>query len=407
MGTKRKNQRKEQRREQSLKDKDEALRKAASQISDPLGEYRLFIRRLRSYGMSAEDYTHIPLNLIDFTATMIASMITGENFLLPYLQPINVFDPSGVLPLEMDLSAVNFIRRILNKTQLSCTSLILALFFVDRLKSESNQTYQSARRRSRRCLYDDDVSQARKSTLETNEQSNAPRWSTVPMFLASVIVADKYLSDATYTNEDWAEFTCGKFSLKEINDMERRFLSQLNYNLYVTEEMYEAFLSYIEVSLSLNQIYRRDVLSYKDVSILSQSLLPEYINRLNLSLRPLDAMILLGKMLSAICLFYVAAVASMAATCQYASMMIHIQHSPIVVSPPFLPVYYPTSHLSWTPAPFANISTAHDPRFVVDSHTPESLFLHGLGNSSTHPICSNFPSNFAPHGYSQPLCGLS
>ncbi|KAK9766392.1 hypothetical protein K7432_004559 [Basidiobolus ranarum] len=399
MGTKR---RKEQRREQSIKDKDEALRKTVSQISDPLGEYRLFVGRLRSYGMNTEDYTHIPLNLIDLTATMIASIITGENFFLLYVQPMDdSSDPSLIYPLEVDHAAVNFIRRVLNRTQLSCTSLILGLFFVDRLKSKSNQVYQSPRRRSRRCIYDDEVSYVKKHSFDVSDVDGSGEWSTIPMFLASVIVADKYLSAATYTNEDWADFTCGRFSLNEINQMERKFLSQLNYNLYVTEEMYEAFLSYIEVSLSLSQIYGRNVLSYKDVSILSQSLLPKYINRLNLSLRPVDAMMLMSKVLGAICLCYVAAVAalaSMAATCQYASVMIQIQHNYLMSSPSLLSVNYP---------PFSNFSTINYQSSPKFSYPLNPLVGYEFGNSSTYySTFSDFPCYLVRDGGHQPYCSF-
>ncbi|KAK9768897.1 hypothetical protein K7432_000126 [Basidiobolus ranarum] len=296
-----KTQRKERHRGQSLKDREEALKMYTSQISDPLGEYRLFMQRLRSNGAATEDYTHIPRNLIDLAVVLIASIVARDSFLLPRTRSIG--DPINH-SIRINHTARKFIRKVLGLTQLSCTSLILSLFFAVRLQRESNQVYQTYRKSKHRFY----STCGKKQSSDMSELDKTEGWTTISMFLASVIVADKYLSDITYTNKDWVDFTRGKYTLLEINEMERRFLSQLNYKLYITEEMYEAFLSYIEVALSLNQIAGRDTLTYKDLSLLSQSLLPEYVTRLDLSLRPLDAIVLMSKMLSIVCLCYVAVV---------------------------------------------------------------------------------------------------
>lgn len=52
------------------------------QLSDPLGEYREFLIKLRNQEIGlVNDYLYIPINLIDLTANLITSLITGENCL--------------------------------------------------------------------------------------------------------------------------------------------------------------------------------------------------------------------------------------------------------------------------------------------------------------------------------------
>jgi hypothetical protein len=48
-------------------------------------------------------------------------------------------------------------------------------------------------------------------------------------FLAAVISADKYLCDAIFTNKDWLGLAEFKFSLFELNRIERNFLITLKY----------------------------------------------------------------------------------------------------------------------------------------------------------------------------------
>jgi hypothetical protein len=96
--------------------------------------------------------------------------------------------------------------------------------------------------------------------------------------------------------------------------------------LFVTDDQYRQFCSYLEVSLHLRQVVQYSgtsllSLSYQDVSILSQSLLPVYAERLRLSLRPFEAIVLLAKMVALTFAVYVATLATLAA----AGYMIHLQ----------------------------------------------------------------------------------
>lgn len=77
----------------------------------------------------------------------------------------------------------------------------------------------------------------------------------------------------------------------------------MNYQVYVNEQDYRDFCDYLQFRLHLQQLGRQS-LSYHDVHVLSQSLPPVYVSRLRLSLRPVEAMILLAKTVTSICFMY-------------------------------------------------------------------------------------------------------
>jgi hypothetical protein len=76
----------------------------------------------------------------------------------------------------------------------------------------------------------------------------------IPTFLASIIVSDKLLYDATYTNLNWSEFTEGRYSLEDINELERRFLSIMNFQLFISQKKFDEFLSYLDLVLCLQKM---------------------------------------------------------------------------------------------------------------------------------------------------------
>lgn len=57
------------------------------------------------------------------------------------------------------------------------------------------------------------------------------------MFLASLIVASKYLQDRNYSNHAWSKI-CG-LPVQDINAMERRFLMLIEYNLFIGEDVFK------------------------------------------------------------------------------------------------------------------------------------------------------------------------
>lgn len=98
-------------------------------------------------------YSH-PLKKIDLTASFIASLISGNDFIL-------VTPPLGD-SLQAFREDVNFIKKTLSKAQISCSSLICSLWYID-------QYFQHAK---------DMIKHA---------------WNPRDLFIASIVVADKYL----------------------------------------------------------------------------------------------------------------------------------------------------------------------------------------------------------------------
>ncbi|KAI8332011.1 hypothetical protein BD560DRAFT_415484 [Blakeslea trispora] len=174
---------------------------------------------------------------------------------------------------------VNFIRKTLSKAQVSCSSLICSLWYID-------QFFQQER------------------------PMHGQSWDPRDLFLASIVVADKYIADVTWLNSDWSEWTHFTYSNAEINLLEKRFLSDIGFNLYISELNYSNFVSYLEFRLHSRQLLGNALLlSYRDIDVLSQSLNPIYVKRLKLNLRPFEAMLLLLKQAMSILVVYTAALA--------------------------------------------------------------------------------------------------
>ncbi|KAJ1947502.1 PHO85 cyclin-5 [Linderina pennispora] len=59
------------------------------------------------------------------------------------------------------------------------------------------------------------------------------------MFVAALVSASKFMYDRTYSNRAWNKIT--KLPLAQISDMERAFLSMIDYRLYVDQRTYDKF----------------------------------------------------------------------------------------------------------------------------------------------------------------------
>ncbi|RUS31279.1 hypothetical protein BC938DRAFT_478135 [Jimgerdemannia flammicorona] len=304
--------------------------------------------------MAAGEYTKIPLELIDLTATLIATLITGHSYSYFLFGPAITFPSSPTRshsPTSNSFHAtlhhdVAFIRRVLRRAQISCTELILSLFYIDRFFHATKERQGGLRRKSR---LDGAESSSSSSGSEIEAESGtesasgegegksgkADGWSTRDLFMASIVVADKFLwvlfsfppfparmhfvfiADATWPNKEWSVSTSSHYTPSDLTHLERRFLTSLDYRLFVTEQQYRDFVAYLEVLLHLNELLRRgfsSALSYKDVRVLSQYILPAYMKRLRMNpLRPIQAMLLVAGYTAAIYMVYVAGLAIVAA----------------------------------------------------------------------------------------------
>ncbi|KAG0330477.1 Cyclin-dependent protein kinase [Dissophora globulifera] len=416
--------RKHSRKEQSNRDKARTLM-ADTTYAEPLREYNHFLDHLKSNGYAHDEFTRIPLNLIDLAAAVIASMITGRELALfggrmhsqrdqhgPHQQ--QPFPSSGTLSPDDGTDVFYFIQRILKRTQLSCTTLILALIYIDRFKARSSW---SLRRRTR-LDQGPDYHQAHNSdpsyvaalipgnldsstphspnssgstssaqtpsptnTDGTHRSSNTtgsgnisdnsskrPRepWSSISLFLVAVICADKYLFDATFSNAEWAEFARGQYTIHELNDLERRFLGHLQYKLYVSEPEFDGFLSYLEVIMALKQVWGRGLItfSYSDVRILTQRLMPAYAGRLHFKMLQDDMMAIVWQVMAAFSRVYltvmgtiILAVAGYTAVNELSHILKHNAASPSLSHAVGQPYGASLSSLSSLPPPPINTMT--------------------------------------------------
>ncbi|KAF9584664.1 Cyclin-dependent protein kinase, partial [Lunasporangiospora selenospora] len=454
-------------------------------FSEPLSEYTSFLDHLREYGYARDEFTRIPFNLIDLAAAVIASVLTGRELSLfgTAMGHSNPKDFHGstknsgdaataskgassdnsndndnnkgarkhkaqdtlTSPLgsesapdqdshswngdtsKNDDSVFYFIQRILKRTQLSCTTLILALIYVDRFK-----TKQARKRRTRLDQGPDHESAvvsfslmrkqlSRSSAPETHtsssaesSQSSSPQnpippdyhghqqqhasrsstpkstwesWSSISLFLVSVICADKYLYDATYSNAEWAEFTRGQYTTQELNDLERRFLGQLQYRLYVSEPEFHGFLTYLEVIMALRQVWGRGfttALSYSDVRILTQQLMPNYADRLHFKTLQGDMAVIVWQVVSAITRMYLTVVGA---------VMIAIASYKAVTQLTFMPAHWPTDALvplmyplhDHYPNPWNTLSTFH-----ASCDNMRKRMTIGYGDALGPPWTGNF-----------------
>lgn len=98
----------------------------------------------------------------------------------------------------------------------------------------------------------------------------------------------------------------------------------MNYKLFVSELNYSNFVSYLEFRLHARQLFGDAlVLSYRDIDVLSQSLNPIYVERLQLNTRPFEAMLLLAKQATSIFFVYAATVVTLVSAGYILSHHVH------------------------------------------------------------------------------------
>lgn len=102
--------------------------------------------------------------------------------------------------------------------------------------------------------------------------------SSSELFLISMMMASKFMYDEGVNeevfNDEWAE--AGNMDTEDINQLEREFLSAIDWELFVRPEEFSEMLHMIEKRIALQQGVDRGWFSYRDLWVLSQdaNLLP-------------------------------------------------------------------------------------------------------------------------------------
>merc|ERR1711997_403256 len=156
------------------------------------------------------------------------------------------FNTWGLEGLEKKLDRLNIDKaaEITRETCSSPTSLVLALMYLDRLRS-SNPKYLSS-------------------------------ISPTDLFLISLMVASKYLYDDgeedEVFNDEWA--TSGNLEKKELNRLELEFLSAIDWNIYVSPDDYELTTQKLEWAVATKEVENRPGgwITYTDINVLSRHL---------------------------------------------------------------------------------------------------------------------------------------
>jgi len=162
-------------------------------------------------------------NLVDTTVLIID--VIWYNF------PVNL--NSQVIPLRV------FIQETLRRSRTSWSTLQTALFYLMRIKPQITILWLNPDRWTLNSKDDDN----------SNNQGSDPATCGRRMFLASLIIASKYLQDRNYANNAWSKI-CG-LPVREINVIERRFLKLIDYNLFIGEDVYKRWTNLLRSHIQI------------------------------------------------------------------------------------------------------------------------------------------------------------
>ncbi len=116
---------------------------------------------------------------------------------------------------------IDFVRNMLNTTQVSKSVIILALLYIHRLKSKNPG------------LRGQDGSEFR-------------------LFVTALMLANKFLDDHTYTNKTWSELSGLK--LKDVTKMEIEFWLGLSSNIHASDADFRSWIGTLEILAERRQL---------------------------------------------------------------------------------------------------------------------------------------------------------
>jgi len=153
---------------------------------------------------------------------------------------------------------IDYVDHLLKVTQISFSSVILALEYIYRLKEAS----------------------------QTPEGKFLNQWSYEEIIPVAFMMANKYVSDDRYSNTVWANVT--NFSLKHLNELEMKGLVAISFRLYVTESSYNDWINLIkkvsrDLTLKYNQRKNPQSQPKVQVPIVSYKLSPNPYTTMNAS----------------------------------------------------------------------------------------------------------------------------
>lgn len=124
-----------------------------------------------------------------------------------------------------------FCNEILKRSKATYSTLQISLFYIFRVKKVVHEKlYQR-------------IQLSKNTNMQTSTQMDDLMCCGRRMFLASLMVASKYLHDKNYHNKAWAKIT--GLDIKEINAAEMAFLNLIDYRLYVSKPTFDKWYTQI------------------------------------------------------------------------------------------------------------------------------------------------------------------
>ncbi|KAF9939497.1 hypothetical protein BGZ67_009428 [Mortierella alpina] len=157
------------------------------------------------------------LQLAEFASVMVYTLWhTRPNINGASSNAYNVVPHRISVPATAGPAFKKFCLKVLSATQLSSSVILLSLKYIQKL-------------------------------LKNNPSIHGQQGSEFRLFTVSLMLANKFLDDNTFTNKTWSQVT--GISVKEINVMEMEFLNQVQFSLFVSEAEYLDWLHSLETWL--------------------------------------------------------------------------------------------------------------------------------------------------------------
>ncbi|KAF9414162.1 hypothetical protein BGZ76_004918 [Entomortierella beljakovae] len=157
------------------------------------------------------------LQLAEFASVMVYTLWhTRPNINGASSNAYNVVPHRMTVPASAGPAFRKFCLKVLSATQLSSSVILLALKYIQKL-------------------------------LKNNPSIHGQQGSEFRLFTVSLMLANKFLDDNTFTNKTWSDVT--GINVKEINVMEMEFLNQVQFSLFVSEAEYLDWLHSLETWL--------------------------------------------------------------------------------------------------------------------------------------------------------------
>ena len=134
---------------------------------------------------------------------------------------------------------VKYTKYLLQTMQISCSTALLSLFYLHRLRPRVQHMFVPGTF----------VSNASAAEKQRDGASHRYQYRRDPkleyrLFTISVILANKYLDDNSYSNKAWSDVT--GLELRKINIMEQEFMKYIDYSLVVVRNEYSAWVNWLE-----------------------------------------------------------------------------------------------------------------------------------------------------------------